>query len=140
MPNEYLVLTGCLCLTIALVEAWMLVISISKPTGMLARSIPGTPDLLRSHIDYLMMSMFLFIFFGLFIHFRIHPNRTILLSMCIGSIGNPLLFLVRAIRTDFKAHQPPLLRAAMGLSCIFTTTGYFGGIYFVAAAAAAAIP
>jgi hypothetical protein len=69
MINELLVVTGSLCLIFALFEAWMLVIVFSNPGGKLAELIPGFQDLLKSHVDYLMMSQFLFIFYMLFGHF-----------------------------------------------------------------------
>lgn len=71
MVNEFLVVTGSLCLLIALIESWMIVTVLANPEGGFARLIPGTDDLIRSHIDYLMMSQFLFIFYMLFSHFDI---------------------------------------------------------------------
>lgn len=137
MHNEVLVVTGSASLALALVEAWLLVASISAPNGAVRRLIPGTPDLLRSHIDYLMMSMFLFILFGLFSHFKIAAGPAVLLSMCLGSISNPLLFLVRAIKPSLKERQPPAFKAALGVSCILTTFGYLGAAYLVACSAIA---
>lgn len=121
-----MVLTGSLSLAVAQLEAWMLVASISNPSGTLVRLIPGTSDLLRSHLDYLMMAMLLYIFFGLFTHFKVAAHPVILLSMCIGSIGYPFLFLVRAMRPGLKGSNPPFFRVAMGISCILTTIGYLG--------------
>ncbi|QGN00156.1 hypothetical protein [Methylocystis parvus] len=49
----------------ALIEAWLLV-ALLAPTGeTLQRLIPNRADLIRSHIDYLMMALLLFIFYGL---------------------------------------------------------------------------
>lgn len=57
--------TGALCLSIALVEAWLLVALLARPEGALRRLVPNRADLVRSHIDYLMMALFLFVFYGL---------------------------------------------------------------------------
>ena len=63
---HYFVLTGSLCLIIALIQAWLLVAVFSSETSPVSRIIPGRQDLLKSHIDYLMMAQFLFIFFMLY--------------------------------------------------------------------------
>ena len=67
--NELLVITGSLCLTLALIEAWLLVIMLTNPDHSLSRIIPGAQDLIKSHIDYLLMS--LFVFYLLFAHCQI---------------------------------------------------------------------
>lgn len=124
MPIEILVLTGSLCLTLALIEAWMLVVVFSSPDSALAKLIPGAIDLLKSHIDYLMMSMFLFIFYLLFSHFKISPSVFVMVCFCLGSLGNPALFFIRAMKPNLKTEQTPLFRASMGVSCLLTTIGY----------------
>ena len=60
--NIYLVMMGSLCLIVALIEAWLLVAVFSSDDSPVSRIVPGRQDLLRSHIDYLMMSQFLFVF------------------------------------------------------------------------------
>ena len=137
MTNELLVVIGCLCLSLALVEAWLLVIIFTNPDNKLCKVIPGSQDLLKSHIDYLLMSLFLFVFYLLFAHFQVKPSSFVIVSMCMGSVGNPGLFLVRAINPGFKSEPSSVFRLAMGVSCLLTTIGYFGGAWLTAAAAIA---
>jgi hypothetical protein len=134
MANEYLVVTGSFCLIAALAEAWLLVMVFSMPGGGLARLIPGIQDLLKSHIDHLMMALLLFVFFLLFGHFRIAAPAWAILALCLGSIGNPALFLVRAIRPALK-EPTPAFRLAMSASCSLTTLGYVAGAWMVGRAA-----
>lgn len=135
MTNELLVVTGSLCLILALIEAWLLVIIFTNPDSGLSKVIPGSQDLLKSHIDYLLMSLFLFVFYMLFVYFQVKPSSFLIVSMCIGSVGNAGLFLVRAMNPGFKCEPSSVFRLAMGISCLLTTIGYVGGAWLVAAAA-----
>lgn len=135
MMNEFLVVTGSLCLILALIEAWLLVIIFTNPDSGLSKIIPGSQDLLKSHIDYLLMSLFLFVFYMLFANFQVKPSLFLIVSMCIGSVGNAGLFLIRAINPDFKSEPSTVFRLVMGISCFLTTIGYVGGAWLVAAAA-----
>lgn len=139
MANEFLVLTGVLCLALALLEAWMLVGLSLNPSGTLARWIRDARDLLKSHLDFLMMSLFLFVFFLLFEHFQGEVPALVILSMCLGAIGNPLLFLVRAANPAWKEAPSPGFRLMMATSCLLTTLGFLGGAWWVGSAAAAVL-
>ena len=135
MMNEWLVVTGSLSLILALIEAWLLVILFTNPNSNLCKAIPNSQDLLKSHLDYLLMSLFLFVFYLLFAHFQVKAQPFLIVSMCMGSIGNAGLFLARAINPHFKSEPSPVFRLAMGISCLLTTIGYVGGAWLVAAAA-----
>lgn len=118
MAIEWLVLTGSLCLILALLEAWGLVMIFTQPDCALSKIIPGSMDLLKSHLDYLLMALFLFVFYLLFSHFLIKPASFLILSLIIGSLGNPALFLIRAIKPEFQAEPSPAFRLTMSASCI----------------------
>ena len=135
MLNSLLIVTGAACLITALAEAWLLVSIISVPDGGLAKKIPGTQDLLKSHIDYLMMSQFLFIFYLLFNHFQLQPAGFIIICMCAGSYGNALLFLIRALYPNLKTQMTAAFRLGMTLSCALTTMGYLSAAWLVSSAA-----
>ncbi|NOT83544.1 MAG: hypothetical protein HOP02_01930 [Methylococcaceae bacterium] len=117
----------------------MLVTIVTAPDGALAKKIPCMQDLLKSHIDYLMMSQFLFIFYMLFNHFQLKPAGFILFCMCVGSFGNALLFLIRAMNPSLKEAMTVPFRLGMTLSCSMTTIGYLSGAWLVASAAWALI-
>jgi hypothetical protein len=137
--NELLVITGSLCLILALIEAWLLVILFTTQDHPLSRIIPGAQDLVKSHIDYLLMSLFLFVFYMLFAYYQIKPSLFLIASMCLGSVGNAGLFLIRAMNPSFKAEPTAAFRLVMSVSCLLTTIGYFGGAWLVAASAIAVI-
>jgi hypothetical protein len=135
MPNEILVVTGSLCLVLALIEAWLLVALATNPEGGLSRSIPDFGDLVKSHIDYLLMALFLFVFYLLFAQLKTAAPAWLIGAMGLGSLGNPALFLVRAMKPDLKTAPPGWFRVLMGGSCVLTTIGYAGGAWLVAATA-----
>ncbi len=73
MTNFFLLAFAGLCLAIALAIAWVLGITLFFPDGVLAGHLVERADIIRAHIDYLMMSQFLFIFFLLFRQYAIDP-------------------------------------------------------------------
>ncbi len=139
MVNEYLVIVGSISLILALVEAWMLVSVFSNPGKGLSILIPGSQDLLKSHIDFLLMSLLLFVFYLLFSHFQIKAPALVILAMCLGAIGNPTLFLVRAIKPEWKENPSTSFRLMMPVSCLLTTAGFLGAAILAAKSAIALI-
>jgi hypothetical protein len=95
MHIAYLAVAAAVCLTMALIEAWLLLGRVSAKDGSLARLLPNTKDLLSSHIDYLMMALFLFAFYGLFRVMGIAPPDWLVAAACFGSFFNPFGFLLR---------------------------------------------
>ncbi len=134
MQAIFLVLMGSLCLTVALIEAWLLVVHFSSEDNFVARLIPGRQDLLRSHIDYLMMSQFLFIFYMLFSHFAVPPPVWLVVCVCAGSFFNPLAFLIRAMNPGFLKQPPAPFKAMLAASCLATTAGYATSAWIFASA------
>ena len=103
--------------------------------GVLKRLFPSYQYLLKSHIDYLLMTGLLMVFFLLFAHFQVSPSAVILLAMSIGSLLNPFGFLVLAMRPNLRQHPSTPFGAIMGGSFVLTTAGYLGAAWYVARAA-----
>jgi len=122
--NIYLVMMGSLCLIVALIEAWLLVAVFSSDDSPVSRIVPGRQDLLRSHIDYLMMSQFLFVFFMLYRTLEVTPPVWLVAAICIGSFFNPFAFLVRAVKPAYKTNAPTAFTGMITISCLLTTAGY----------------
>lgn len=130
-----LIVTGSLCLAMALIEACLLVGRFASEDGPVARLVPGKQDLLKSHIDYLMMAQFLFIFFLMYRSFDLAPSSYVIGATCIGSFFNPFAFLVRALRPNYLKAPPAAFTAMISVSCILTTLGYgFSAWHFAKAA------
>lgn len=135
MQTAAFVLTGSLCLFVALLQAWMLVVAFSSDDNPITRMIPGRADLLRSHIDYLMMSQFLFVFYALYKYFALTPPLWVAATACIGAFFNPFAFFVRGIKPSYQKNGPPAFMAMITISCICTTIGFAATAWLFAQAA-----
>ncbi len=139
MHIAYLAAAAAVCLSMALLEAWLLLGRVSAKDGPLARLLPNTKDLLSSHIDYLMMALFLFAFYGLFRIVGVAPRDWLVASACFGSFFNPFGFLLRAVNpTCFLEAPPKAFLAFMTISCVATTASFAAAGWMIAAAAMAA--
>lgn len=122
-----------LCLTIALAIAWVLGVTLFFPDGALAGHLVDRDDIIRAHIDYLMMAQFLLIFFLLFRQYAIDPPLWLVGACCFGALFNPLAFLLRGLTPKVaatvaaEAHFP--LQALLSFS--LTTIGFLGSVVLV---------
>ena len=135
--SSLLVLAGSLCMMLALVLAWCLVGV--RSSSFMKAIFPSYQYLLKAHIDYLMMSGLLVGFFLLFAHFHLSPSPVIVVPMILGSLINPVGFLILAVKP--KTNQQPASPFGVLMACSFTLTtiGYAGASWFVARAAALAL-
>lgn len=139
MRNAFLLTFAGVCLAIALALAWTLGLTLFYPKGLLASYIVERSDLIKAHIDYLMMAQFLLIFALLFRQYRIDPPLWVIGASCYGAFFNPLGFLARALRPKAvivsavasEAHFP--LQA--GVSFTLTTVGFLASMALIAHAA-----
>ena len=125
---------GSLCMTVALILAWCLVGV--RTTGFMKRCFRSYQYLLKAHIDYLMMTGLLFIFFLLFAHFRLTPPPLIVVAMSLGSLANPAAFLALAIKPDLPQRPASVFGAMVSCGFVLTTIGYGGAAWVVARAVA----
>ena len=71
----------------------------------MSRLLPNTRDLLASHLDYLMMTLFLLAFYGLFRVMGVAPPDWLVGGACFGAFVNPFGFLVRAAKPNYQARR-----------------------------------
>src|SRR4051795_2530967 len=93
--SSILVVTGSLCLLITLGLAWCLVGV--RSSAFMKKVFPNYQNLLKAHLDYLMMTGLLMIFFLLFKHFGVSPSPIVVIAMSVGSFMNPVGFIALAI-------------------------------------------
>lgn len=135
MQNDpgILAIAGTLCLTITLILAWCL--AGVRSSALFKKAFPNYQQLLKAHMDYLLMAGLLLIFYLLFVHFHVTVSPVILLSMCLGSLMNPVGFLALAIRPGIRQNPASPFGAMMVGSFTLTTIGYAGASWCVARAA-----
>ena len=132
-----LVVTGSLCLLVALVLAWCLVGV--RSSAFMKTLFPNYQNLLKAHIDYLMMTGLLMIFFLLFKHFQISPSPLVVIPMSVGSFMNPVGFIALAMRPTLRQHPASPFGVVMAGSFSLTTIGYATGAWSVGQAALRAL-
>ncbi|MGJ0491069.1 hypothetical protein [Methylobacter sp.] len=132
-PNLILLGFAGLCLAIALAIAWVLGVTLFFPDGVLAGHLAERDDIIRAHVDYLMMAQFLFIFFLLFRQYAIEPPLWLVAACCFGAFFNPLAFLIRGLTPKAVEVMPvePHFPLQALLSFSLTTVGFLGAVLLV---------
>jgi hypothetical protein len=128
-----LVAVGSLCLLITLVLAWCLVGV--RSSAFMKRAFPSYQHLLKAHIDYLMMTGLLMIFFLLFNHFHASPSPVVVFGMCAGSFMNPIGFIALAMKPTLRQQPNSPFGVVMATSFTLTTIGYAGAAWSIGLAA-----
>jgi hypothetical protein len=132
-----LVVVGSLCLLITLGLAWCLVGV--RSSAFMKRLFPNYQNLLKAHIDYLMMTGLLMTFFLLFTHFGVSPSPLVVFSMSVGSFMNPVGFIALAIKPTLRQHPASPFGVVMAGSFSLTTIGYAGAAWSIGQAALRAL-
>ena len=119
-------------MALALVLAWCL--AGVRSSAVMKGWFPSYQYLLKAHIDFLMMTGLLFVFFLLFAHFQLAPPAFVVIAMSVGSLGNPLGFLALAIKPAMSRRPASAFGAIMAGCFSLTTVGYGGAACSVARA------
>src|SRR5688500_336369 len=130
VDTGFLAAVGSLCMMLALVLAWCL--AGVRSSRFVKKCFPNPQDLLKAHLDFLMMTGLLFVFFLLFEHLRLIPPTAIVVAMSLGSVGNPSGFLAIAARPELPQRPATPFGAPMVLSFTATTVGCGGAAWYVA--------
>jgi hypothetical protein len=109
-----------------------------RVSARVKKLFPNYQYLLKAHIDYLLMTGLLMLFFLLFAHFRVTPSPIVVLAICIGSVMNPAGFLALAIKPDLRQDPTSPFGVVMTGSFTMTTIGSAGAAWSVAYAAVVA--
>ena len=125
-----LAVVGSVCMMLALVLAWCL--AGVRSSRVVKACFPSPQYLLKAHLDFLMMTGLLFVFFLVFEQLGLTPPMAIVVAMSIGSIGNPSGFLALALKPDLPQKAATPFGALMVLSFAATTVGYGGAAWYVA--------
>ena len=128
-----LVVVASLCLLITLVLAWCL--AGVRSSAFMKRLFPNYQYLLKAHIDYLLMTGLLMVFFLLFNHFQVSPPPVVVFTMSLGSFLNPVGFIALAIKPTLRQQPTSPFGAIMTGSFTSTTIGYAAAAWSIGHAA-----
>ena len=131
--TKLLVVAGSVCLVLTLVLAWC--VAGTRSSGFFKKVFPNYQYLLKAHLDYLMMSGLLLIFYLMFAQLHVVASPVVLVSMGIGSLMNPLGYLMLSMKPTIRQSPGSPFGVLMVGSFTLTTVGYLGAAWYVARAA-----
>lgn len=126
---SWLLATAAIALIISLVEAWIATLIVYGKVEFLKRIFPAPHNLIRSHVDYTIMTALLGFTYFAVLHLGLEIPKIIIVILCVGVIYNPLGFLVKAIKPDAGQSDTFIGKLAVCLGFLPATIG-FGYIMF----------
>lgn len=125
ITNEWLIFTAAIALLISLFEAWLATLIVYAKVRFLKKIFPATHNLIRSHVDYTIMTALTgFCYFSV-IHLAIDLPKAIIVILCFGVLYNPFGFVIKAINPN-AGNSETLLGKIMVCSGFLPATIGFG--------------
>jgi len=120
----WLLVIAAFAIMFSLLEAWIATLIIYVKIDALKKIFPVPHNLIRSHIDYLLMSLLLVAIYFVCLHLNISLPKSIIIILLIGALYNPFGFFIQAINP--KAGKNDTFAGKLGVCLGFlpTTIGY----------------
>ena len=127
-------LAASICLLTSLVQAWILTSVRYFKMTFFKRIFKNYKDLVRSHVDYLIMSALIMALYLVVREMSLQVPDLILWLLFIGALYNPFGFILQAIKPDI-AEGGLMKKIGVGIGFLPTTlgVGYVGCLVFMAA-------
>jgi hypothetical protein len=121
---QWLLITAAIALLISLLEAWLATLIIYGKIGFLKKIFPAPHNLIRSHVDYTIMTALLgFTYFALD-HLDIALPKAIIVTLCVGVLYNPFGFVLKAINPKAGNSDTVLGRVIVCAGFLPATIGF----------------
>ncbi|MBK8973902.1 MAG: hypothetical protein IPM37_22015 [Hahellaceae bacterium] len=124
ISHTWLLATAAGVLLFSLFEAWLATLIVYGKVAFLKRLFPVPHNLVRSHVDYLIMTTLLVISYFLCQHLAIELPKWLILVLCGGVIYNPFGFFIKAIKPNAGNAETPFGRVLVCLGFLPTTIGF----------------
>ncbi|KZX78580.1 hypothetical protein A3715_09940 [Oleiphilus sp. HI0009] len=122
-PN-LLLITGAICMLMSLGLAWLSSLILYAKMSSLKKIFPATHQLIRAHIDYMLMFILLVAAFFLQERFEIVLPSWVIVLLCVGSLYNPFGFIILAIKPELANPKTFADKAKTLLGFLPATLGY----------------
>eukprot|EP00750_Incisomonas_marina_P032166 INCI8927.2.p1 GENE.INCI8927.2~~INCI8927.2.p1 ORF type:complete len:156 (+),score=6.85 INCI8927.2:557-1024(+) len=109
---------------VSLIEAWLATLIVYGKVTALKRLFPAPHNLIRSHIDYLMMATLLCVTYFVCDHLSIELPSWVTTTLCIGAVYNPFGFFVKAIDPQSGNAETVLGRVLVCAGFLPVTIGF----------------
>jgi hypothetical protein len=124
---KLLAISGAALIMLSIATGWLIIAKRYLSLGIIERIIHDDEKIVKAHIDYLMMSLILFVFFFTGINM---PFAVILMS-CIGAFANPSLFIFLSIKPDVNKNMGSAFSLISTITFLITTAGIGGGAFYI---------
>lgn len=123
-PMLWLLVVAAGAILFSLAEAWLATLIVYGKVSALKKVFPATHNLIRSHIDYLMMAMLLSVVYFICHHLNIELPLWVIITLCFGAIYNPFGFLIKAINPQAGNADTVFGRIMVCAGFLPTTIGF----------------
>tara|TARA_B100001063_G_C16529024_1_gene435487 strand:- start:261 stop:674 length:414 start_codon:yes stop_codon:yes gene_type:complete len=124
ISHDTLLLFAAICLIISLGLAWVASFILYAKTAWLKRLVKANHQLIRAHIDFLLMSLLLVVTYYLCQERGIVLPKWCIITACIGAIYNPLGFIVLAFKPKMANPETRFEKARVLLGFLPATIGF----------------
>ena len=108
----------------SLFEAWLATLIIYGKVKCLKKIFPATHNLIRSHVDYLMMTSLLVVSYFVCLHLNIVLPKWVIVLLCIGVIYNPFGFFIKAMNPEAGQSDTLFGKVMVCVAFLPTTIGF----------------
>ena len=124
MDNYFLLpIAASICLLVAMIQAWLMTLVRYFNVKAIRKLFPNYRDLVRSHVDYLMMASLIYAIYLVLIQLQIMLPSLIVWLLFIGAIYNPFGFLLQAIKPDIAESGGMYTRVGTAVGFLPLTIG-----------------
>ncbi|SFM32801.1 hypothetical protein [Marinobacter zhejiangensis] len=120
----WLLLTAAIAMLISLLEAWLATLIIYGKVRWLKKIFPATHNLIRSHVDYTIMTALTGFVYYAIDHLALSIPDAIIVIYCVGVLYNPAGFIAKAINPNMGNSDTVLGRAMVCIGFLPATIGF----------------
>ena len=131
---SWILATAAISILISLFEAWIATLIIYGKVGFLKKIFPAPHNLIRSHVDYTIMTALAGIIYFSLIHLNIDLPKMIIVTLCVGIIYNPLGFFIKAIKPNAGQSDTLFGKIAVCVGFLPATIGFGYSMILIIAA------
>lgn len=128
---NWLLATAAISLLLSLLLAWIASLIVYVKVGWLKSLFKAPFQLIRAHIDYLLMSLLLVLCFYLNERLNLDLPAFIIALLCLGALYNPLGFIVLAIKPQMANPETRADQIRILLGFVPATMGFGYTMYAV---------
>ena len=123
-PMNWLLVTAAGVTLFSLALAWLGSLIIYGKIAALRKVFPATHNIIRCHVDYLIMASLLGLVYFSCLHLGIALPTAVVVILCIGVIYNPIGFLFQAVDPNFGKSDSVAGRVGVLLGFLPATIGF----------------